>query len=253
VYKDVHAGGLQSDDVRRADFEMALSDGGGWQHIPVDWGRGAGDYNDVLFDEDGNLYLITYNGRMRSGESITGIWVRRSTDGGQTFEEVQLTNRAAPEGPDAVIDDEGRLHIIYYEADRGFPRLATLSDASNFESVSEGWTLGDIGDSQYDEGYRPSIAVGPSGHVAVAYYRCNRAAAGLGDCDPNEDGLVFAWEDEGEWTQEVVDAGDLGLCGESPSLGFDDAGRAVVAYRCEIETDEGTFDHVKFARRKALP
>ncbi|MDD9945211.1 MAG: hypothetical protein OXU20_29480, partial [Myxococcales bacterium] len=53
AYKDVHAGGIQNDDLERADLEVALQNGGGWRAVPVDWGKGAGSYNRALFDAEG--------------------------------------------------------------------------------------------------------------------------------------------------------------------------------------------------------
>lgn len=54
MYKDVHSGSLQRDDLARADLEFATGNDGSWSTEPVDWGRGAGNFNDLTYDEDGD-------------------------------------------------------------------------------------------------------------------------------------------------------------------------------------------------------
>ncbi len=252
AYKDVHAGGMQSDDFRRADLELAWRRGG-WQALPVDWGHGAGDYNALVFDEAGRPNIVYHNPTDDVAASQHGLWVARSADGGATWERVQLLQGKTLEHPDAVLH-EGQLVVAYYDALNGLPYIARLVDDAAFTDLAAGWEVTEIGDHRYDEGVHPSLAVSPRGQLAVAYYRCTRATDGLGACKPTHDGVIFAYEDGGEWTREEVDLGGSGDCGRWPSLGFLPDGRAVVAYQCVEQQDDGAFvPAVRAATREALP
>lgn len=251
VYKDVHAGSIQSDDLRRADLELAWRQGDGWQNIAIDFGEGGGDHNRIRFDGQNRPHVAYYRATEDRLEPSLGIWMTRSLDAGATWEKVRLFPSGTSEGPDFVFDPATGLPLVaYYNSERGFPQLAELTDEAQFESASQGWKISDIGDSAFDEGYRTSLAISPGGTVAVAYYRCTRASQGLGDCKPADDGLVFAYRDRDTWIHEVVDPGDAaGLCGQYPSLAFDAAGIAHIAYQCEA-TDSGSINNtVKVARR----
>ena len=122
-----------------------------------------------------------------------------------------------------------------------------------FSNVAEKWELEELGNGQYDEGYSPSLAQAPLGQVAMAYYRCVQSQGELGECTPNDDGLVFGWKDA-RWSYELVDGGEEeGVCGMSPSLVFDGEGHALVAYRCEIWQGEKLESEIRFAKRALLP
>jgi len=250
AYRDVHTGSIQSDDARRADLEFS------WQGraIPVDFGRGAGIYNRILFDTQGRPNIAYYIPTEDLSESQLGVWVTRSSDQGATWESVKLFNTGTSEGPDPVLDADGNLAVVLYHSGNGRPQLVRLADETTFANAGT-WTFEEIGDNRYDEGYSPSIALSPSGRLAVAYYRCTRSVEGLGECNPAEDAVVFAYEtEEGSWEQEVIDVGDTGLCGTSPSLAFDANGLPVIAYACQWPDEEGLLDaQVRFARRDSTP
>lgn len=254
AYKDVHAGGMQSDDFRRADLEVAWQEGSGWRHLPVDMGEGAGSYNALAFDGEGRPVIVFHVATDGLNASRHGVWAARSEDGGATWHEVQLHAGSSAEGPSVVYDSvTDQLLVAWYDASEGFARVGRLVDPASFDDVGAGWSLERVGDPRYDEGYRPSLAVAPDGRVAMAYHRCVKATSGLGSCDPNDDAVVFAWEDGGEWTYEVADAGGAGTCGLYPSLSFDASGRAVVVYQCAAETADGFDLRVYSAVREPLP
>lgn len=254
AYKDVHSGSIQSDDRRRADLELAWRQGNSWRAIPVDFGQGAGNYNQLRFDAQNRPTIAYYMPTESLEQNRQGIWVTRSEDDGATWPRVQLYNQSTSERPSMAIDNDGKPHVVFYHANKGYPSLASLEDAAEFESSSKGWKLQDIGDSRFDEGYSPSMAIGPDGQLAVAYYRCTKSTGTLGDCTTEDDALIFAFEDNGEWTREVVDEGDVGgYCGSKPSLTFDADGYAVIAYRCEVEANGTLQSQIKLARRKSLP
>ena len=51
VYRDVHGGSLQRDDLVRADLEVAFQNqsGGAWSHEVIDLGQGGGIYNHAFY------------------------------------------------------------------------------------------------------------------------------------------------------------------------------------------------------------
>jgi hypothetical protein len=250
AYRDVHSGSIQSDDMRRADLEFS------WQGraIPVDIGRGAGIYTRIVFDSQNRPNIAYYIPTEDLSESQLGVWVTRSSDQGATWEMVKLFNTGTSDGPDPILDADGNLAVVLYHSGNGRPQLVRLPDESTFADAGT-WDFKEIGDTRYDEGYSPSLALSPSGRLAVAYYRCTRSVEGLGECNPAEDAVVFAYETEdGSWKQEVVDPGDTGLCGTSPALGFDSDGHPVIAYGCQWPGDDGRLDsQVRFARRDSTP
>ncbi|MEM1348918.1 MAG: hypothetical protein AAGI01_10205, partial [Myxococcota bacterium] len=273
AYKDVHTGSIMSDDRRRADLEFAWKQGGGWQAYPVDFGEGAGDENQLVFDQQGNpiiAYIVPTENLVNNRQ---GLWVTRSTDGGTTWDRVRLLGGSLPERPAITVDDGGTLHVLYYNPELGVPTLASLTDPERFEDATQGWTIEVLGDRLFDEGYAPSMKVSPEGHLTVAYYRCTRSNAELGACKVDMDGLIFAWRDTrtDRWTYEEVDTGtnpadvddaDLrnelafGFCGLEPSLTYNAAGEVIIAYRCEV--DDGTrskrkVSQIKLATRSLLP
>ena len=248
AWKDVHAGGLQNDDYQRADAEASV-DGA---LTVVDVGRGGGSYTNVAFDGAGRPVVVFYNPQTAVMDSPQGLWAKRSSDGGQSWEEVRLHVGQTGERPQVLVDGEGRLVVVFYDAGAGKPKLATLTDDAAFGDISA-WSFETFGDNRYDEGYFPSAALDPDGNLAVAYYRCARATKGLGNCDPNDDGVILAWRDGTFWDREIVDEGGIGNCGEYAALAFDGEGRAVVAYRCAVQLADGSFEFQVHAASRPWP
>ena len=250
AYRDVHAGGMQSDDNIRSDLELAWQSGG-WQAIPVDVGQGAGEYNEMIFDADDRPLIVYTNQVAESSGGDQGIHVTRSADEGASWEKVELFPGASLNGPDVTMGPDGDVHVAYYHPIQGIPYLASLTDDEAFTSAGDGWTQSPLGDPRYDEGYDPSVAVDPEGRVAMAYYRCTPTANGVGNCDAQGDGLIFAFQEYGDWTYELVDPGeDYGQCGRYASLAFDGDGNAVIAYNCQVMVDGSVEDQVRYAYRE---
>jgi hypothetical protein len=252
AYKDVHAGGLQNDDRERADLELVRG-GGGWTATAVDIGRGAGDYNSVAIDSRDRAIIAYYNPVESQAGPQLGIWAARPAEDGASFEKVRLFNEASADGPSVLVHpDDDLARVLFYNSSEGYPQLATQLSEAEFTSIGAGWEMTDIGDARYDAGYDASLAVDPSGQLAAVYYRCAKVVDGLGNCSPADDALIFAYEDAGVWSREVVDAGGDGLCGRHPSLDFDDDGYAHIAYECEELVGGELQTQIKYARRKPL-
>jgi hypothetical protein len=248
AYKDVHAGSIQSDDLGRADLEVVW----GSQHVAVDIGKGAGNYNTLAFDSVGRPLILYHTPTDDFTASQHGLWLARSDDGGATWPSVKLNAGKNTERPSLVVKGD-EVWVAYYKVSDGLPWIARLIDPNQLESLDGGWQQERFGDPLYDEGTHPSLAIAPDGRVAVAYYRCTRATNGLGNCSPNDDAVVFAWFEDGEWEVEVVDEGEQGLCGLTPSLAFLADGTAVIAYQCSTQGTDGFQFEVRVATREPLP
>ncbi|PKN54957.1 MAG: hypothetical protein CVU56_23765 [Deltaproteobacteria bacterium HGW-Deltaproteobacteria-14] len=251
AYRDVHGGSLQGDDFTRADLEVAWQAGGAWRHVPVDWGRGAGELNAAAFDGEGRPVLLQVNPRDDLIASERGLWVLRSSDDGATWERFRLFRGGMGERPSLAVDPtDGAVWAAWYDGALGLPYVARLADPGRFEDEA-GWEISEIGDHVYDEGRYPSIAVSAAGVVGVAYQRCGRASDGIGDCDPSWDAVVFAWRDGPVWEREVVEDEPDGLCGTYAGLVF--AGEApVVFYQCQVRHGDDFVTELRAARREAL-
>ena len=255
AYRDVHFGGIQADDFRRADLEFVHRQGGSWEPEPIDWANGAGLYNRLIFDDEDRPIIAYYTPTESNIEERLGYWVTRRVDG--EWQKVQLFNRGNTEEPSIALHPQtGALHLLFYDSEFGTPRMATLEDWDNFESASA-WEFTDsveIGDPTYDEGYSPSLAISPQGTLAAAYYRCAMATQGLGDCRAEDSAVIFAHLNGDEWELEAVDEGEhLAFCGQAPTLIFD-GDEPVVSYRCEVydEEEELISTEIRLARRDAI-
>ena len=253
AYKDVHAGGIQQDDFKRADLEAALGSPSSWNAYPVDVGQGAGDFNRAAIDPDGNPYIIYFNPQEFVDESSRGIFVARSLDSGMTWQRVRLANISTLDGPDIHIDADGIVRTAFYNADEGHLMVATLRDPMLFESLTDGWSVEVIGDGAYDEGQNPNIVVSATGTVAVSYYRCGLATRSSATCEARDDAVIFGYQEGTAWNLEIIEEGEpSAACGTYPTLQFGPDGNAWVAYQCQTLREGSLVDRVHFATRRPL-
>ena len=238
LYKDSHFGTLQHDDQYRADAELAWRSGGSaWSHEAVDPGQGAGDYGDLVFDGEGRpvaFYAIVVEDL---DEPRHGVWAaRRDAEG--PWEIVKLhTGAIHQEISAAVHPASGDLIAAFYSAADKAVRLRRLSDPAQFADASA-WSSELVGKAQYDEGLGVSLAIAPSGRVALAYHRCRLITSTSEGCDPNDEAVILAIEDGDAFSYHTVVESEAGSCGSFVSLGFDQQGAAYVAYRCTVQEGE---------------
>jgi hypothetical protein len=242
LYKDSHFGTLQHDDLYRADAELAWRSGGSsWSHEAVDPGEAAGEHGDLIFDDEGRpvaFYAISVEAQE---DSRHGVWAaRRDSEG--TWEIVELhTGAIHQEISAAVHPTSGDLIVAFYAAADKAVKLRRLSDAAQF-AESSAWSSELVGRAQYDEGLNVSLAIAPSGLVALAYHRCRLVTSTSEGCDQNDEAVIFAIENGSGWSYSTVVESEVGSCGNFTSLGFDDQGTAYIVYRCTVqEGDEFTF------------
>ena len=241
VHKDVHYGSLQSDDFRRADAEFAWRSGGSWIHEAIDYGDGAGNYSEIVFDTEGRpvaFYLVPTESQT---ESRHGVWAARRETTGEWTQVKLHTGGIHEEIAAGVHPDTGELLVAFYSAGDLAVRVRRLSDYTLFEDASS-WSTELVCKNQFDEGRYVSMAFTPSGKLALAYHRCRLLSSDSEACDPNEEAVVLALEGASGWTYDTAAEADTGSCGEYTSLAIDSAGTAHIAYRCTVQIDnEFTF------------
>ncbi len=248
AYRDVHGGGLQGDDLTRADLEFAWKRDGSWFKTPIDFGEGAGDYNQVAFDQDGNPLVLYANPVEQTQADQLGLWITRSTDRGETWEKFRLLEAKTSEHPSMVVDpNTGTVHVAFSDPGRGKAVVASLAAGSSFDS----WSTQVLGDNRYLEGEHPSLAIDQNGHLTIAWYRCGRAGVSS-TCDPQYDAIVFGWFVDDEWLYEVIDDGEEGLCGRYPNLVINGENRPVAVYQCAKRSGDDFEFELRFARRAEL-
>ena len=250
AYKDVHNGSIQTDDLFRADLELAFGSTD-WSHVAVDPGRGAGSFTRAAFDVRGRLVLAFVNPVEEADRVQQGLWIVRTVEpldaSPPSFESVLL--EAGPiRGAPAIAIRGSLIHVLVYDASRGVPRLHRLIDDAAFEELDRGWTREAIGDARYDEGFDPTLAFDSDGRLGAAWFRCARTSGGRGSCDESA-GLVFAWTDDpsNAFEREVVTEARE-ECGRTPALAFASDGEARVAFHCQTDGVE----QVRLARRVPL-
>ena len=259
VYRDIHDGGLQADDVSRADVEMAWKEGGSWKNIMVSQGVGGGQHTGLVFDKDNRPVVLfsTPEEKQVRGESVLGLWVARSSDKGETWDKLKIYPGKVTSKPDLAIGPKGALYVAFYDSDPQEQRgqLYRLAPGADFRSE---WESIKLDKANYRGGQEPSIAIDNNGTVAVAFYRCGRSSDS--DCTDQTDAIIlgYAPETDGvdfkkwEWEYEIIDAGDVGTCGRMASLAFDKSNRAHVAYQCSAMTNDGFQKELRYARRKEI-
>jgi hypothetical protein len=238
IYKDSHFGTLQHDDQYRADAELAWRSGGSaWSHEAIDPGAGAGEHGEIVFDVEGRPVAFYAIAVEDSENNRHGVWAaRRGVDG--TWELVKLHTGAIHQEISAVVHPaDGSLIVAFYSAADKAVRLRRLSDPTQFAEASA-WSSELVGKAQYDEGQGVSLAITPSGRVAMAYHRCRLVTSTSGGCDPNDEAVIFAIEGDSAFSYHTVVESEVGSCGDFVSLGLDPQCVAYIAYRCTVQEGE---------------
>jgi hypothetical protein len=237
LHKDVHFGYLQSDDKRRADAEFAWYTGAGWIHEAVDYGDGAGDYGDLVFDAQGRPIAVFALTIEAQAVSRHGVWAARRV-GDRNWEEVMLHKGAISQEIDAGINPvTGELVVAFYSAKDYAVKIRRLSDMARFTDAAA-WATELVAEGPYDEGEHVSLDFTPSGNMALAYHRCRRLTDKREDCNQNDEAVIFAVKQGADWRYEVVKKADVGQCGEYTSLAIAGDGTAHVSFRCTDEQDQ---------------
>ncbi|MEO0321600.1 MAG: hypothetical protein AAF447_01450 [Myxococcota bacterium] len=250
AYRDIHFGGIQSDDERRADLEAVFLGEGA---VAVDGGRGAGRFMDAAFDGDDRplvAYVNDFNFNPASGMSSRGTHAaRENTDG--SWDTVLLgEDDTAPPGPSLWVGDDDVVRVAWQDPEGGKVVVATLTDPERFDELA-GWSFERVGAPGLQDGEAPS-GVTAGGFTAIAYRRCGDA--GATSCRAADDALVLAWRPSGggadDWSYEVIDEGtNIGPCGLQPSVALDDLDTLWVGYVCKVDVGGTSEDRVFVAER----
>jgi hypothetical protein len=134
------------------------------------------------------------------------VWTRETIE----------TESAQNAGPAIGVAPDGTVYISYYRDDSNNETLAA-AELSGGE-----WSITDVHDTamHYNEWCGTSLAFSTDGvpHIAYAYWVGSDSHVG------------HAWKDDGEWTWECVNPGQVELDAHSPSIALDSADVPHIAY-----------------------
>ncbi len=233
----------------------------GWQHvesIAAPWLSTWGPSN--LIAEAGannSLHLLfaeTYNPATGVGNPGSGIlWYATNKGGSWAFDRVSDTadlkqeiwftgGRWAPRYLSLAVDSRNAAHVTYTPQFYIAGAFSTVYSELRYASNSSGSWKSEVvqapTDGTGDAGLGASVAVSPSGQVAIAHYYVERYPTG----SPEWSKLVYSTRNaNGTWTHQNVAttpdgyvAGDgAKFTGFAPSLYFDSAGRANIVFSDE--------------------
>ncbi len=209
-----------SDNAGAGELRYAWWDGFVWHSEVVDEGVSTGEYASIAIGINGQPRIAYYH---RDDTALKHA--QRSADGAWqtvTVDSIQDRGRFASMTIDSV---SGVADIVYYE--RQGTRLLHVRGPVGI------WTYREVDDSG-DVGEDASLARGPNGLLATAYY--DRSNGALKYAQWNQATL--------SWTPEVVDsAGDTG---RFTSIAFDSQGRPHISY---LEAGEPGLYNLKYAVR----
>ncbi len=241
AYQDVHGGGLQRDDLARADLEVVLGQNGAWQHEVVDFGEGAGIRMSTGFLSDGTP-LILYEIPIEAAQeerNRQGIWLAFKKDG--TWQKIQVA-KGPQKTKASLLVHQDQIIIAYYDLNQKLLNLLSYqsSTSTTLENIDT-WEKQQLGDLRYNEGLNPSLAIDQTGRIMVAWYRCSSVEDE--SCRPSEDAVVFAWQKavaSKDWNLEIVEQGEEGSCGLSPSLAINQNQEAILVWQCFRRSEDGS-------------
>ena len=217
AFCDNHFGWAET-DFSKSDLELAR--GTGYGVVTIEAAQGGGWYPRIAFDSTNKAVIAHYN--LKSvGE--TGLYVDREV-GTDTYSR-NFVGSASIEPPFGFsIGPSDVLAIAYYDG--------VKKHLYYVESTDQGVTWGtpDVVDDDGIVGMRPSLAFGPNGEPAIAYYRCNDFQPGTSSCSASKDGLRLARRAGGKWTVDKVSAQAGTEDGDFPALAFV-GGKAVIAFQ----------------------
>jgi hypothetical protein len=190
-------------------------------------------------DVSGTLYVGVASFAAKSGASAADLWVARSTDDGDTFTwfDTGVTSRGTtgcclPNTTfrDGILENftasqtyPGHLYMAYEDWD------GTQFDTKFTQSTDGGATwsapvvVNDASNSATTDQFQPSVATGPGGAVAIAFY--DRRAA----C-PNDTSIIPA------------DVGRTNFCIDVSVQAYKDSGAGAVAVGPNVRLSQYTWD-----------
>ncbi|QDU19475.1 FG-GAP repeat domain-containing protein [Urbifossiella limnaea] len=235
--------------------------GGAWQQVETigtPWLSTWGPSNLVAEAGANNslhlLFAETYTAATGVGNSGSGIlWYATNKSGSWAFDRVADTadlkqeiwftgGRWAPRYLSIAVDGKNNAHVTYtpqfYIAGAFSTVYSELRYASNSSGSWKSEVVQQPSDGTADAGLGASVAVSPSGQIAIAHYYVERYPTG----SPEWSKLIYSTRNaNGTWAhQNVATAPDGYVAGDgakftgfAPQLYFDSAGRANVVFSDE--------------------
>jgi hypothetical protein len=194
-----------------------------WTTIEEDAPLGIGKFNQCLFDQNGTLHILYYDGKN------TDLKYARVDDGNAPTLETIDANGDVGLSISATIDDNDQLHVSYYDQTRQRLKYATRTADGEWSlevipaPAGVGCDAPPCPTSTTAYGKFSSIGL-KGGWPLVAYY------------DQSQGNLILATRDESQWNALVVDGldattgEDTGDVGTWPSIRVDEKGNTSIAY-----------------------
>ena len=163
-----------------------------------------GQYSSIAVDSSGKAHISYYDdstGSLKYATNASGLWVKKTIDGGSYYTEAGRYTSIA-------VDKSDKVHISY--------RSSALKYATN---TSGSW-VADTLDSDYHTGYYTSITVDNSNKVHISY--CTVSNYG------RNTNLNYAANSTGKWVSEEIDSS-----GGEGSIVLDLSGNVYIVYSGE--------------------
>ncbi|WP_224242060.1 hypothetical protein [Hyalangium gracile] len=234
AYRDGHDGQFPQQDWAGSDLEIAVGGPAGWTPRVV----AAGGNDKQAYG--GHISMVMANGQpalvhdqvfgSAEGTGSNVLFQRRNADGSWTppfkVQGVSNTQQGASLAWDATLG----YGIAVLE--RSTSRLTFTECKGNTASrctVAADWLAPDPVYEAGSGGWYPSLAIDPKTHdPSIAFYICsNSPGVNEGSCNANDDELRVTTRIEGNWREQLVDAGG----GVFPKMGYLSSGQRVIAYR----------------------
>ena len=221
AFRDLHFG-FATDDFASSDVEYAP--GPGYPITTVDVARGGGTYARLAFLPSGDPAILHYNGERDL--AVDGLWLDFVVGGAWKAQRIADV-RAGEQLGFAIRPAKGESDQLFAVAffDEAGGKLVYLESVNGAD-----WRAPADVDTDGITGQFPSLAFGPDGEPAIAYYRCRDYDPKDRNCDRDKDGLFVARRANGVWRVETVVAEAGVFDGGYSSIGFV-AGKAVIAYQ----------------------
>jgi len=173
---------------------------------------------DLAVDAVGTVHVV-----WSQGNDTADVFYSHSVDGGETWSQATRVNENVTAGwrgqPTLVVDAGGRIHVAWYD-----DRLRGGDDPDVWYAWSDDGSSWSRPDKRLSTvpGDDPSLALGPSGELYVAYRAYGTA-----------DGIYFArsLDGGGTWSDPNLAVPTFPEIADEPSLAVDDGGVVAVAYR----------------------
>ncbi len=218
-------GSLADPDTDQAFVEVQIEGGRVNPGLPqiVHRAEGAGFFSALQYATDESGWLVPHVAYLALGEFETGdafgAWFARYDKTRDQWEkhEIEPWEDWIAGAPLQMIIDNRDIYLLMYAVRARHTSVLLDLTLLHSEDGGETWDREYIVSTGRAGGY-PSLAMDPSGRLAVSFYQCGGAFEPT--CDPENDGLMFALREDTGWNIDPVLHDDARLDGTFTALTF---------------------------------